>query len=108
MNDEELIRRFEAIEKKVDATASLVRIGVPALTGLNSKVNAPIDSQVQLYDSIQQISEKLQVLADAQVTTEQNVQALAAAQAITEQKLQVLIDTLKQSRNGGSAPEVSD
>ena len=46
MNDEELIRRFESIEKKVDVTASLVRVGFPTLTGLDTKVNGLIDSQV--------------------------------------------------------------
>jgi hypothetical protein len=122
MNDEELIRGFESIEKKVDATASLVRVGLPTLTGLDTKVNGLIDSQVRLYYSVQHLSEKLQILADAQAITEQKVQAIAAAQAATErklqilsdaqttteQKLQLLIDTLKQSRNGGSAPEVSN
>ena len=48
--DEELRQRLQDIERKVDATASLVRIGLPIVTGLDAKVNVLIDSQVRLYD----------------------------------------------------------
>jgi hypothetical protein len=84
--DDELKRRLEDLERKLDATASLVRIGLPVVTGLDNKINSLIDSHVRLYDTIQQLAE--------------SERRLAEAQAATEVSLRTLIESL-HSRNGG-------
>jgi hypothetical protein len=84
--DDELKRRLEDLERKLDATASLVRIGLPIVTGLDNKINSLIDSHVRLYDSIEQLAA--------------SERRLAEAQAATETSLRTLIESLR-SPNGG-------
>jgi hypothetical protein len=78
MNDEETRHKFEAIERKIDAIERLVRIGMPVITSLDTKINALIDSHARLYDSMLQLAE---------------------AQTATERSLKTLIETLTH-RNG--------
>jgi hypothetical protein len=77
--DDELKRRLEDLERKLDATASLVRIGLPIVTGLDNKINSLIDSHVRLYDAIQRLAE---------------------SQTATDTSLRRLIESL-HSPNGG-------
>ena len=74
--DDELKRRLDEIERKVESTRNLVHLGIPTVTGLDSKVNALIDSQVRLYDSLDQLTQKMQGLTDAQAATERSLKTL--------------------------------
>lgn len=94
--DEDLKRRLDSMEHKLDPTRDLVRIGLNTVTGLDSKVNTLIDSQVRLYDSMQMLSDSMQTLSGS-------IQRLTDAQAETERKLQRLLDSLRHP--DGEHPE---
>lgn len=47
MNSDETERRLEALERKVGELERLLRLGMPAVTGFDSKVNALIDAVVR-------------------------------------------------------------
>jgi predicted nucleic acid-binding Zn-ribbon protein len=73
-----------------------VRIGLNTVTGLDSKVDTLIDSQVRLYDSMQMLSDSMQTLSGS-------IQRLTDAQGETERKLQRLLDSLRHP--DGEHPE---
>jgi uncharacterized protein YoxC len=114
-NDErdETSRRLAALERKVDAVESLLRIGTQVVTGVDSKTNALIDSHTRLYDSIRQLAEtqagvmKAQAATEASLrqfsqATEASLRQLSEAQAATDRSLKKLIDSLTH-RNGNAA-----
>jgi hypothetical protein len=103
VNSDETNRRLEALERKMDGVERLLRIGMPVVTGLDSKVNALIDSHMRLYDSIQRLSEAQiateRSLGQLQAATQASLRELSESQAATERSLKTLIDSLTH-RNG--------
>ncbi len=89
MQEDELARRLEALERKIDASGNLLRLGIPIVTGLDSKVNALIDSEIRLYEVVQRLGESHQQLAEAQKRTEDS--------------LRLLIDTLRHPAGNGKS-----
>ena len=90
----QLDARLAEDEKKLLATANLVRAGIPMLVSQQMRIDALIDSDTRLYLQHQQTEEALQRLAEAQKVTEQKVSHLADS-------IQRLIDSWK---SGSGAP----
>jgi hypothetical protein len=96
----EFDQRLAEAEKKLLATANLVRAGIPMLVSQQTRIDALIDSDARLYLRLQQI-------AEADERTEEKLVQLAEAQERTEEKLvhladsaQKLVDSWKSGGNG--------
>jgi len=96
----ELDRRLAEAEKKLLATANLVRAGIPMVTSQQMRIDALIDSDARLYLQMQQLIESQQRtderfarLAESQQRTDETVARLADS-------VQKLVDSWKSAGNG--------
>ena len=96
----ELDRRLAEAERKLLATANLVKGGIPMVVSQQMRIDALIDSDARLYLQMQH-------LIESQQRTDETVASLAKAQQRTEEKLvhladsvQKLVDSLKSAGNG--------
>jgi hypothetical protein len=97
---EQLDRRLAEAEKKLLATANLVRAGIPMVTSQQMRIDALIDSDARLYLQMQELiesqkrtDEKLARLAETQQRTDETVTRLADS-------VQKLVDSWKTGANG--------
>ena len=111
----ELDRRLAEAEKKLLATANLVKAGIPMVVSQQMRIDALIDSDARLYLHMQQIAEaqqgtdeKLARLAETQQRTDETLARLAARtdealarlarmQQRTDEALARLADTQQQT-----------
>jgi len=96
----ELDRRLAEAERKLLATANLVKGGIPMVVSQQMRIDALIDSDARLYLQMQH-------LIESQQRTDETLASLAKAQQRTEEKLvhladsvQKLVDSLKSAGNG--------
>jgi hypothetical protein len=96
----DLDRRLAEAEKKLLATANLVRAGIPMVVSQQMRIDALIDSDARLYLQMQQLiesqqrtDERLARLAESQQRTEETVGRLADS-------VQKLVDSWKSGGNG--------
>lgn len=96
----EFDERLAEAEKRLEATANLVRAGIPMVVSQQMRIDALIDSDARLYMHMQQIDEKL-------ARTDEALARLAQAQAVSEEKVsrladsvQKLVDSWKNDGNG--------
>jgi hypothetical protein len=96
----ELDQRLAEAEKKLLATANLVRAGIPMVVSQQMRIDALIDSDARLYLQMQQLIESHQ-------RTDEALARLATSQQRTEEKLvhladsvQKLVDSWKAGGNG--------
>jgi hypothetical protein len=96
----ELDQRLAEAEKKLLATANLVRAGVPMVVSQQMRIDALIDSDARLYLQMQQ-------LIESQQRTDEKFGRLAETQQRTDEKLahladsvQKLVDSWKAGGNG--------
>jgi len=82
----ELDQRLAEAEKKLLATANLVRAGIPMVVSQQMRIDALIDSDTRLYLRLQQ-------MAEAQERTDEKLAHLA-------ESVQKLVDSLKAGGNG--------
>jgi hypothetical protein len=92
----ELDRRLAEAEKKLLATANLVKAGIPMVVSQQMRIDALIDSDARLYLRLQQLAEahdeKFAQLAEAEKRTDEKLAHLADS-------IQKLVDSWK-SGNG--------
>jgi hypothetical protein len=93
----ELDRRLAEAEKKLLATANLVRAGIPMVVSQQMRIDALIDSDARLYLRLQQIAEAQErtdeKLADVEKRTDEKLAHLADS-------VQKLVDSWKSGGNG--------
>jgi hypothetical protein len=97
---QELDRRLAEAEKKLLATANLVRGGIPTVVSQQMRIDALIDSDARLYMQRQELIEsqkrtddRLTRLAEFQQRTDKTVARLA-------ESVQKLVDSWKPAGNG--------
>jgi len=61
----ELDRRLAEAEKKLLATANLVKAGIPMVVSQQMRIDALIDSDMRLYGRIQELTEQVTLLASS-------------------------------------------
>jgi hypothetical protein len=92
----ELDQRLAEAEKKLLATANLVRAGIPMVVSQQMRIDALIDSDARLYLRLQQLAEahdeKFAQLAEVEKRTDEKLAHLADS-------IQKLVDSWK-SGNG--------
>jgi len=94
----ELDQRLAEAEKKLLATANLVRAGVPMLVSQQMRIDALIDSDTRLYGRIQEITESIRELRESQKETDHRLEHLADS-------VQKLVDSWKTGNGAhGSQP----
>jgi hypothetical protein len=96
----ELDQRLAEAEKKLLATANLVRAGIPMVVSQQMRIDALIDSDARLYLQMQQLIESQQRtderfarLAETQQRTDETVSRLA-------ESVQKFVDSMKSGGNG--------
>jgi hypothetical protein len=89
----DLDRLLAEAEKKLLATANLVRAGIPMVVSQQMRIDALIDSDARLYLQMQQVDERLARLAESQQRTDETVARLA-------ESVQKLVDSMKSAGNG--------
>jgi hypothetical protein len=89
----ELDRRLAEAEKKLLATANLVKGGIPMVVSQQMRIDALIDSDARLYLQMQQLIESQQRLTESQQRTDEKVARLADS-------VQKFVDSLKSPGNG--------
>src|SRR5271154_169097 len=93
----ELDQRLAEAEKKLLATANLVRAGIPMVVSQQMRIDALIDSDARLYLRLQQLAEmhdeKFAHLAEVQAKTDEKLAHLADS-------IQKLVDSWKSGGNG--------
>jgi hypothetical protein len=93
----ELDQRLAEAEKKLLATANLVRAGIPMVVSQQMRIDALIDSDARLYLRLQQLAEaqdeKFAQLAEAEKRTDEKLAHLA-------ESIQKLVDSWKAGGNG--------
>ena len=102
----QLDQRLAEAEKKLLATANLVRAGVPMLVSQQMRIDALIDSDAKLYLHMQEVDERLDLQMQQ---VDERLGRLAEAQERTEAKLvhladsvQKLVDSWKSAGNGSN------
>lgn len=90
---QQLDQRLAEAEKKLLATANLVRAGVPMLVNQQTRIDALIDSDTRLYGRIQEITESIRELRESQKDTDRRLTHLADS-------VQKLVDSWKNGGNG--------
>ena len=103
----ELDRRLAEAEKKLLATANLVKAGIPMVVSQQMRIDALIDSDARLYLHMQQIAEAHERLTASQQRTDEKLAQLAESQERTDEKvahladsIQKLVDSWKAGGNG--------
>jgi hypothetical protein len=61
----ELDQRLAEAEKKLLATANLVKAGIPMVVSQQMRIDALIDSDIRLYGRIQELTEQVTHLASS-------------------------------------------
>lgn len=73
----QLDERLAEAEKKLLATANLVRAGMPILVSPQTRIDALIDSDTRLYGRIQEMTESIRELRESQRETDRRLTHLA-------------------------------
>ncbi len=96
----QLDRCLAEAEKKLLATANLVKGGIPMVVSQQMRIDALIDSDARIYLQMQQLvesqqrtDEKLARLAESQQRTDEKVALLA-------ESIQKFVDSMKSPGNG--------
>ena len=89
----ELDRRLAEAEKKLLATANLVKGGIPMVVSQQMRIDALIDSDARLYLQMQQLIESQLRLTESQRRTDEKVALLADS-------VQKFVDSMKSAGNG--------
>jgi chromosome segregation ATPase len=84
----QLDARLAEDEKKLLATANLVRAGIPMLVSQQMRIDALIDSDTRLYGRIQELTEDIREYREAQKDTDRRLAHLADS-------VQKLVDSWK-------------
>jgi hypothetical protein len=88
---DQLDRRLAEAEKKLLATANLVKGGIPMVVSQQMRIDALIDSDARLYLQMQQLIESQrrtdEKLAESQRRTDESFARLAASQQRTDEKI---------------------
>ena len=85
----ELDQRLAEAEKKLLATANLVRAGIPMVISQQMRIDALIDSDARLYLRLRQI-------AEAQDRTDEKFAHLAEVEKRTDEKLAHLAESIQK------------
>jgi hypothetical protein len=85
----QLDRRLAEAEKKLLATANLVKGGIPMLVSQQMRIDALIDSDARLYLQMHQ-------LVESQQRTDEKLARLAESQQLTDEKVARLADTVQK------------
>lgn len=89
----QLDRRLAEAEKKLLATANLVKGGIPMVVSQQMRIDALIDSDARLYLQMQQLIEAQERLTESQQRTDEKVAHLADS-------IQKFVDSMKSPGNG--------
>jgi Skp family chaperone for outer membrane proteins len=89
----ELDQRLAEAEKKVLATANLVRAGIPMVVSQQMRIDALMDSDARLYLRLQQLAEAQERTTAVQARTDEKLAHLADS-------IQKLVDSWKSGGNG--------
>jgi hypothetical protein len=89
----ELDRRLAEAEKKLLATANLVKGGIPMVVSEQMRIDALIDSDARLYLQMQQLIEAQKRLTESQQRTDEKVERLA-------ESIQKFVDSMRSPGNG--------
>jgi hypothetical protein len=89
----ELDRRLAEAEKKLLATANLVKGGIPMVVSQQMRIDALIDSDARLYLQMQQLIEAQKRLTESQPRTDEKVERLA-------ESIQKFVDSMRSPGNG--------
>jgi|HubBroStandDraft_6_1064221.scaffolds.fasta_scaffold108335_3 hypothetical protein len=96
----QLDRRLAEAEKKLLATANLVKGGIPMVVSQQMRIDALIDSDARLYLQMQQLIESQQrtdeKLAESQRRTDETLALLAESHQRTDEKVARLADTVQK------------
>jgi hypothetical protein len=99
----QLDQRLAEAEKKLLATANLVKGGIPMVVSQQMRIDALIDSDARLYLQMQQLiesqqrtDEKFARLAEFQQRTDEKFARLAESQQQTDEKVARLADTVQK------------
>ncbi len=103
----ELDRRLAEAEKKLLATANLVKGGIPMVVSQQMRIDALIDSDARLYLQMQQLIEAQQRLSESEQRLSESQQRLSESQQRTDEKvarladsIQKFVDSMKSPGNG--------
>jgi uncharacterized protein YaaN involved in tellurite resistance len=92
---EQLDRRLAEAEKKLLATANLVKAGIPMVTSHQMQIDALIDLDTRLYGRIQELTESIREHRESQRETDRRLDRL-------EVSIEKLVESMKPSGNGAS------
>jgi chromosome segregation ATPase len=93
----ELDRRLAEAEKKLLATANLVRAGIPMVTSQQMRIDALIDSDARLYLHLQQVDERLARMAESQQRTDESLARMAESLQRTDESLARMAESQKRT-----------
>ena len=103
----QLDRRLAEAEKKLLATANLVKGGIPMVVSQQMRIDALIDSDARLYLQMQQLIELQQRFTESHQRLAESQQRLTESQQRTDEKverlaesIQKFVDSLKSPGNG--------
>ena len=96
----ELDRRLAEVEKKLLATANLVKGGIPMVVSQQMRIDALIDSDARLYLQMQQLIEAQQRLSESEQRLLESQQRTDEKVARLADSVQKFVDSLKSPGNG--------
>ena len=106
---QEFDERLAEAEKRLIATANLVRAGIPMIADQQERIKALIDSEAKHYLHLQQVDERLARATEIQQRTDERLDRLAESQQRTDEKvnrlaesIQKLVDSWKTGNGAGN------
>ena len=87
----------EVLGQTGEIVGRLANVTHEGFTDVNAKINALVDSQIDLSEAQSRTDEKINALVDSQIQTDVKFKALADSQMRTDEKINALVNSQRRT-----------
>lgn len=87
----------EVLAETGEIVGRLAHVTHEGFTDVNAKINALVDSQMNLTEAQSRTDEKINALVDSQIQTDVKFKALAESQMRTDEKINALVNSQRRT-----------
>src|SRR6267143_1413844 len=87
------VQTEQVVVQTGEIVARLANVTLEGFKDVNTKINALVDSQINLTEAQSRTDERINALVDSQMQTDVKTKALVDSQSLTNEKLKALVDS---------------
>ena len=93
------VQTEQVVVQTGEIVARLANVTLESFKDVNTKINALVDSQINLTEAQSRTDERINALVDSQMQTDVKTKALVDSQSLTNEKLKALVDSQRRTKD---------